>query len=340
MAAQFAGKDWNDDVFAKYVETVPRVKQNAFIKAGIFRNRNDIKNLFIDQVGGNYATIPMTGLLDGSPDNYDGTQNVTFDEIGTYIQGMIVVGRMHGWKEQDFTYELTRKDFMEEIGKQVAGYWDDVDQLTVLKILEGIFGMTAKDGGFVAAHTYDITSKATDTVDATTLNSAIQQATGANKNIFTMAIMHSAVATNLENLQVLQYFKSTDANGIQKDTALATWNGRAVVIDDECPVSSGGEYTTYVLGRNAFDYVDVGAKRASEVTRDPITTGGVDMLISRQRKLFMPRGISFKKSSTIISPTDTQLATGSNWEVGTDAKHPTKYFDHKAIPIARIISKG
>lgn len=42
----FLGKPWNDAVFSKYVGTVPRVKVNAFLNSGVFRTRDDIKNLF------------------------------------------------------------------------------------------------------------------------------------------------------------------------------------------------------------------------------------------------------------------------------------------------------
>ena len=52
------------------------------------------------------------------------------------------------------------------------------------------------------------------------------------KNIFKVAIMHSVVATHLENLNLLNYLKYTDANGVQRDLGLATWNGRLVLIDD------------------------------------------------------------------------------------------------------------
>lgn len=51
--------------------------------------------------------------------------------------------------------------------------------------------------------------------------------------------IHSVVATNLENLQVLEYFKQSDANGVQRETSLATWNGRTVLVDDDVPVQNG-----------------------------------------------------------------------------------------------------
>ena len=337
----FAGKQWNAQVFAKYLETVPRVKQDAFIKAGIFRERKDLVNMFSEQTGGNYAAVPMTGLIGGTADNYDGSADVTFDTLGSYLHGMIVVGRMHGWKEQDFAAELTKKDFMKEIASQSASYWDGIDQLTVLNTLAGIFGMTSNDGGFVDAHTYDISSDTDPLVGATTLNSAIQQACGANKNIFTLTIVHSQVSTHLENLKILEYAKYNDAAGIQKEVALGTWNGRTVMIDDDCPYDSSGEtFESYVLGQNAFDTIDCGAKVPSEPYRDPVKTGGVDMLIQRQRKIFAPMGISFKQNSAITSPTDAQLKAGANWEMAVDAKDGTTYFNHKAIPIVRIISKG
>lgn len=338
----FNSKNFNAEVFGKYLETVPRVKQNALLTAGVLRNRADLKTMLSEQTGGNFISVPMTGLVGGNVLNYDGATNVTADGLETFLQSMIVVGRMKAWSEKDFSYEVTGHDFMEDVGKQVADYWDDVDQDTLLAILEGIFGVTAD--GFNTKHTLDISAEKTNNkVGVTTLNTAIQKAAGANKNIFTMAIMHSAVATNLENLQLLEYLKYTDANGVQRDLALATWNGRTVLIDDEVPTednSGSTKYTTYILGQGAFDYCDCGAKVPNEIYRDPKTNGGEDMLITRQRKLFAPKGFSFvQPSPAIVSPTRAQLATATNWTIVKNTAG-SGYFDSKAIPFARIISLG
>ncbi len=50
--------------------------------------------------------------------------------------------------------------------------------------------------------------------------------------------MHSEVATNLENMKLLKYMTQTDANGIERELSLGTWNGRIVLIDDNMPVDS------------------------------------------------------------------------------------------------------
>lgn len=341
MASVFDSKHFNSEVFLKYTETIPRVKQNAFLSAGILRNRPDLKAALSEQTGGNFITVPMTGRIGGEALNYDGNTNITATSLETYMQGMIVVGRAKAWQEKDFSFDITGHNFMEDIARQTVEYWDDVDQATILAILKGIFGISA--GTFAASHTLDISAETTNTVNATTLNLAAQQAAGDNKNIFTMAIMHSAVATTLENLQVLEYFKQNDANGMQRSVALATWNGRTVLIDDSVPTEPDSEdtkYTTYLLGQGAFDYCDCGAKVPVETWRDPKTSGGIDMLINRQRKLFAPRGISFvQPTAAIVSPTNTELETAARWTLVKDSAG-TGFIDHKAIPIARIISKG
>lgn len=337
MAGIFDNKHFNEEVFLQYSATLPRVKQNAFLSAGVLRTRGDLTAALSEQVGGNYIRMPMVGHIGGDVLNYDGATDIVASGIGTYDQGMIVVGRAKAWQEKDFAFDITHHDWMAEIAKQTVNYWDDVDQATILSILKGVFGITA--GSFADKHTLDISSTDAPAVTAVTLNNAVQQAAGANKNIYTMAVMHSAVATNLENLQLLEYFKQTDANGIQRPTNLASWNGRTVLIDDDVPVD-GDTCTTYLLGQGAFDYADIGAKVPVETWRDPKTAGGMDMLIQRQRKLFAPYGISFVQPATpIISPTNAELETAARWTLVKDTAG-TGYIDHRAIPIARIISKG
>ena len=343
----FDSKNFNAEVFGKYLETVPRVKQNALLKAGILRGRPDLKQVLADQAGGNFISVPMSGLIGGVAQNYDGNTDITATALETFLQSMIVVGRAKAWQERDFSQDITGHDFMADIAAQVADYWDDVDQATLLAILEGVFGVSAN--GFNTDHTLDITAAEEPNVGAGTLNSAIQKAAGANKDIFTCVVMHSVVATNLENLQLLEYVKYNDAGGVERDLSLATWNGRTVLVDDDVPVeavaateteAAYNKYTTYVLGAGAFDYCDCGAATPSEVFRDPLTKGGQAYLITRQRKLFAPRGFSFVQPATaIISPTDAQLKTAARWALVKDSAG-TGYFDSRAIPLARIISRG
>lgn len=370
---KFNSKSFNPEAFGRYVERVPKLRKNELVKSRALKGNSEIKNAFSAQTGTHYAILPMYGTLDGEALNYDGNTDITATSTTTFERGVIVVGRAKAWVETDFAEDITGgAKFMDNVASQVSGYWEDIDQDTILSILKGIFSMTgAKNLEFVNGHTLDITTVIGEDKDgnpkscvgSTTLNTAIQKSSGDNKSKFTLAIMHSAVATNLENLKLFAYLKYTDENGIQRDLSMGTWNGRIVLVDDSMPVEevaaieeSGTKgqdgyiaaqdaytkYTTYVLGDGAFDFENIGAKVPYEMSRDPKTNGGQDTLYSRQRKCFAPYGISFtKKSCASLSPTNTELETGSNWELVNDgASSSKKYIDHKSIAIARIISRG
>lgn len=109
-------------------------------------------------------------------------------------------------------------------------------------------------------------------------------------------------------------------------------------------VVAGPQYTSYVLGEGSINFEDLGVKEPYEMARDPKTNGGQDTLYTRQRKVFAPYGISYEKANqATLSPTDTELATGSNWALvhsGESTEADRSYIAHKAIPVARIRSRG
>lgn len=374
--AKFDAKSFNERAFGKYMSAVPNVKLNKLRESraivGDARLRETFKNNA--QTGTVYATIPYFGLIGGQSQNYDGVSNLTTENTTTYEQGVFTYGRMNGWTEADFSYDVTGGvDFMANVRNQINTYWNTDDQNVILAILKGIFSMANTGKGaiktanalFVEMHTYDISApdggNTTEAMcmSATTLNSAIQRACGDNKHKFALVICHSAVSTNLENLKLIAYLKYTDADGIERDLGMATWNGRLVVIDDSMPTEvipavepveatettealQGHEaytvYTTYVLGEGAIGFEDVGAKVPYEMIRDAKTRGGEDTLVSRKRHAVSVAGISYLKASQATnSPTNEELEKGVNWSLVNDE---TKAIEHKAVPIARIISRG
>lgn len=461
--AKFDSKTFNPNVFGKYVEHVPKLKVNELLRSRALVGNPDIKGTFTSQTGTAYGTIPLLGNIDGTALNYDGNTDITATSLKTFEQGVVVTGRAKAWVERDFSYDITGGvDFMGNIANQVSAYWEDIDQDILLAILSGLYDVPTTEQGlatFRSLHTTDICNSETSeaqNVNVTTLNSAIQKACGSNKKKFSLVIMHSQVATNLENLNLLAYLKYTDANGIQRDLSLGTWNGKVVLVDDSMPTvavqstagtagtyeltigtalvngknividghtykcttagSGTGEfvagtaaaeatalaaligddladftvtasstkviftqivrgtgdiptvalegtgagaatiaagtagvaptsgytaYVTYALGEGAFYYEDIGASVPYEMSRDPKTNGGQDTLYSRQRKVFAPAGISYLKASQVsLSPTNAELGDGDNWGLVSDGADIPTYYDHKAIAIAKIVSRG
>ena len=387
---KFDAKSFNAEAFKYAVDRIPRTRLNEMRKSKVLTGNPDIREVFASQNGTGYARIAMRGLLDGDAVNYDGQTDITATSTKTFEQGVVVIGRAKGWVEKDFSFDITGGiDFMDNVAAQVADYWQDVDQDTLIAVLKGIFSMTSTRGAqFVSKHTFTVDGN----MEPATLNSATAKACGDHKKKFAMIFMHSVVATNLENLNLLTALKYTDKDGITRDLTLYTWNGKLVVVDDGMPVAaveatykkttdtaldasktyytkSGtkysavaspnvdniatyyevdvaahDEYTSYVLGEGSIWYEDIGAKVPYEMDRDPAKNGGQDTLYTRQRKVFAPKGISYEKSSQAsLSPKDTELANGANWDLvhsGESTESERSYIADKTIAIARIISRG
>ncbi len=396
--ANFDSKSFNPQAFAAYVKRIPNVTKNELAKSAAVGSNEQARAALANQTGSLYARVPYFGRISGSTSqNNDGGTDITSTSTTTFEQGFIVASRMDGWTERSFSKNITAGvDFMDNVAAQIADYKMDVKQTMLLAMLSGIYAMTTTGNtvaanaakAFVQNHTYDITGGTGDAalVGSATLNKAIQKACGDNKNIFKLVIMHSEVATNLENLKLLKYMTQTDADGIERELALGTWNGRLVLIDDNMPATdvattykkttdvaidtdktyytkSGSTYTavaspavadigsyyevdveaytaytTYTLGEGSIILDDIGDAVPYEMSRDSKTNGGQDTLYVRDRYICGVDGISFEKPATITaSASNSDLATGTNWNVINDG---TTAIPHKAIAIARIISKG
>lgn len=387
----FNKKYFNERAFGAYYDTIPQERLNLLIKSGILQGNKRIRDLFSSQTGSEYGVIPMTGRLKGKPVNYDGkTKYGDGKTLTTYKQGVVVIGRKDKFYEDDFTYDVTsRKDFMSQVAEQLGDYWDSAWEDILLIITKALFNITSDAGKeFASKHTYDISEETDSSIAETTLNVALQKACGDRRKKFAVAIANSTIVTNLEGKKLVTNLRFNDANGIERELNLYTWNGKVLVEYDEiteeydtvyikttdtalveektyytktgtgkntkyteveepavadisnyyeASLSEIPKYVTYVFGKGAFDYEDIGAKVPHEMDR--VAGEDRDYLYERQRKVFAPHGISYlMKNQETDSPTDEELADGENWDLvkGSDGK----YYDHKEIAIARIISKG
>lgn len=353
--AKFDSKSFNPQAFGAYVNRIPNTTKTELAKSGAVGNDEQAKEALSTQTGSLYARVPFFGRISGATSqNNDGATDIESTSTTTYEQGFVVASRMDSWTEKSFSKNITAGvDFMDEVAKQIAEYKFEVKQDMLLAILKGVFSVKTTGAGvaekaakeFIEKHVYDITKEDEAVVGATTLNRAIQRACGDNKNLFKLAIMHSEVATNLENLKLLRFMTQTDADGIERELALAFWNGRLVLIDDGMPteeVTDGEDtytaYTTYVLGENSVILDDIGDSVPYEMSRDAKTNGGQDTLYVRDRFVCGVDGISFEKPASITaSASNDDLATGTNWNIINDG---TKAIPHKAIALCKIVSRG
>ena len=343
--ATYLNYPFDPELFLLNWQNEPDPTLTALYDSGAVQANATIQGLIAN--GGDFYTIPYYSVLTGSALNYDGATDITATAPTGKAQNGIVYGRAAAWSENQFVRDYNSgADPMLQITSQTAKFWAKERQKILLSILKGVFGVTGNAGW--TKHTLDIcttggagSASVTDEnkVGASTAAELIQQAVGDNSGIFSVAVMHSAVALNLAKLEQLTFRTQTDANGMQRQLRIADWNGLTVIVDDGVPVeestdSTGAmEYTTYLLGTGAIQRADAPVTNPVETSRDALTDGGTNYLITRIRETMHPNGFSFKKpgSGYTASPTDTQLSTAANWSIIADPK---------TIAMAKLVSNG
>ena len=338
--ATYLGYNFDPELFLLNWQNESDPTMTALLDSGVVQNNATIQSLIAN--GGDFYTVPFYSVLTGTLINYDGATNITATDPSGKAQSGIVYGRAAAWNEKQFIRDYNAgADPMKQITSQTAKFWAKERQKILLNILAGVFGITGNANW--TKHTKNIAATSDSVTDdnkvgASTAAELIQEAVGDNADIFSVAVMHSAVALNLAKLEQLKFRTQTDANGMQRQLKIADWNGLTVVIDDGVPaksstaVSGAMEYTTYLLGNGAIQRADAPVSNPVETERDAMTAGGTTRLITRVRETMHPNGFSFTKpSGYTASPTDAQLAAKANWSVVGDPK---------CIAMAQLITNG
>lgn len=211
------------------------------------------------------------------------------------------------WSTNDLSKYLAGDDPMEAIASEVAGYWVDVRQHILVQTIMGVFASSSMS---VLAH--DISGGTGDAakIDFSPSVDAAQKL-GQHKAKVTGYLMHSAVEAKLAKDKAIEY---EEVHG--KDDRVPYYMGKRVVVSDAlAPV--GDTYTSLLFGEGAFGYQErpLEPDEATETDRDALA--GDDMLLSRNHFVLHPRGIKWTAADEPAddkSPTDAQIANGSNWE--------------------------
>lgn len=318
MAGTYLNYPFDEEIFNYRWKNFQDPVLTAFLQSGAVVEDAEIAGLIAN--GSDTYTTPYNSLLaQTAPVNYDGATNiVTEATTGTSMSG-VVFGRAKGWQENQFIRDYNSgADPMGYIVSQVGGYWNHYRQ----NLLIGIAGAVAGVSAF-SSHVIDTQDEPT----ATVIGDACQEALGDNANLLTLAVMHSKVAQQLADLDLLEFRKYTDDRGIQRQLSIADMNGKVVVVDDSMPhTAASGDtaatYTTYLFAPGFFRHASAPVTMPVEVARDPATNGGMNMLYTRVRETYHPSGFSYSKpnSGYTASPTDAQLTATARWSLVANAK--------------------
>ena len=218
---------------------------------------------------------------------------------------------------------------------------DDGMPVDIIAATAGVYEVAI--GGTVAEEDVINVAGVTVTLDATSGASKNAAASAVKDAIDADAVASAIYSTSVSGAKITLTEKEGQYGNVPTVSITSTAGTIALTVKTAPVPVAYNKYTTFVLGNGAIEFTDCGAKVPYEMDRDPKTNGGEDTLYSRQRKCFAPYGISFTKASmSTASPTDSELENGANWELVNNGLTDTakKYISSKAIPIARIISRG
>lgn len=292
--------------------------------------------------GSNFFTIPFYGELGGTEEVYNGVNDITTTELTGGAMSGVVYGRQKGWTAKSFIKDFNSgADPMAQIVSGVALYWQKKRQERMIKLLDAIFAITGDADWTLHTSTLATTTATvadTNKIGATSINDACVKANGDHADQYSLAIMHSVPANRLATLQLLEFAKYTDANGITTSLPIGTINGKTVIVNDNVPVDDSAsatgskEYTTYVLGAGAIALAEAPVDVPSEMERSASKYGGQDFIYTRVRECMHPYGFSFKGNTTAdVGIPDATLCASASWE----RKMPAK-----SIYMAKLVTNG
>lgn len=303
------------EVFNPYV--IQRTAElSALVQSGIVVPNPELDKLALS--GGKLINMPFWNDLTGDDEVLDDNGALTPGKItaGQDVAALLMRGK--AWSVNDLAKALSGDDPMKAVGDLVAAYWARMEQKTLFKILAGAFGASNAAGN---VHDISAVTGADKITGATFIDAKTKLGDAADK--LTAVAMHSTVFADLEKQNLIQYIPNS-----QGVVDFPSYLNKRVIVDDGCPVDSG-VYTTYLFGQGAIGRGEGQAPVPTETDRDSLA--GEDILINRRHFLLHPRGIKFTNTSVVgSSPTNAELATGTNW---------SRVYENKNIRIVQFKHK-
>ncbi len=303
------------ELFTPYV--VNRTMElSAFYQSGIVVNSQEFDKLASEAA--RTHNMPFFEDLQGESEAILEDFKMTPKKIGSNKDVSTTILRQNMWGSSNLAAALAGSDPAKAIGDLVASYWARDMQKELIAILTGVFGSYTPEGGSETTpmkdHILDLTKQsaaAAKCISAEAMIDACQLLGDAQGQLSGVA-MHSATKSYLKKKELIETRRNSE------NVEFDYYQGRRVTVDDGCPATSDGIYTTYLFGNGAIAYGNGSPVRhvATEVDRDKRTGGGVDYLISRKAFILHPRGIAYTGAvrENVETPLRTELAMAENWK--------------------------
>ena len=285
---------------------------------------------------GSVFDMPFWNDLSGASEGLSDSSSLTPQKLTQDKDRAVKHFRGAAWEVNDLAPIMVGDSAATRIRNRLSSFWNrDMQKTILIPSLTGIF-----DSALASTHVNDVAIEDGNNATDTELIGSDQVIDTANLlgdhwDRITAMVMHSKPFARLQKLNLIS-FEPLSEQGIEVPRFL----GREIIVDDGVPVVDGGtngkKYTTYLFGAGAVAMgdgtdaiVDVTETPAFEEERDGLA--GNSYFISRRQFIMHPRGVQFSGTPSGVTPTVSDLETGSNW---------TKAWSDKNIPIVSLVTNG
>lgn len=257
--------------------------------------------------GGTTIQMPYWKDLTGDDEVLSDQNPLTPGKIGADKDIAALLLRGKAWGANELAGALAGDDPMEAIADRVSDYWARQEQKMLVAVLTGAFA--------AASMSNHILDKSTEAISGNIVLDG-KQLLGDSADQLQAIMMHSAVYTELQKQNLIQYTTTSDGK-----VTIPTYLTYQVIVDDGMPVETVGEgasaykvYTTYLFAKGS-----IGRGEGTPVSLTPTETdrdslAGEDFIINRRALVLHPMGVKWKGTPAGSTPTNAELATGTNWE--------------------------
>lgn len=297
------------EIFSPYVIR-KSTELSRLVQSGIYTSSPELDSLITG--GGRTITMPKWNDLSGDDEIISESSPLTPGKISAEAEVAVALYRGKAWGATELSGCFAGSDPMEAIGNLVAEYWNRKEQKTLISALEGAFGASNMSGL--------VSGNGTTAISAEAILDAKQLLGDAADKLTALAI-HSAVFTQLQKLNLIKYIPNS-----RGEVNIPTYLGYTLIVDDGLPVvaatqSAPAKYTSYLFaaGSVARGIGNPVSLTQTETDRDSLAS--TDYLINRRAFVLHPIGMKWLGGTQAgETPTNAELATGTNWTRVADVK--------------------
>ena len=293
------------ELFTQYV-IEKTAEKSRILQSGIAIAKPKLNELVT--AGGLTINMPFWQDLQGDDEVLSDQNPLTPGKIGANKDVAALLMRGKAWGANDLAGALAGDDPMRAIADRIADYWARKEQKVLVSVLGGVFASE-----IMQDHVLD---KSAQKIDGTIVLDGKQLLGDSAENLQAI-MMHSAVYTELQKQNLIEFVPASDGK-----VMIPKYLTYDVIVDDGMPYDAeSGVYTTYlfargVIGRGEGTPVDF---VSTETDRDSLA--GEDYLIHRRAFVMHPMGIKWVGNPAGVTPSNAELATGTNWERVYESKN-------------------